>query len=189
MAIYSEKPRTSSQTHQRRSDTGFGRGSGSVARDTFHTKHSPKITPVSLDKTEEIGEIVKADIRTQRISEEGFTRYLMHWWSNKYGRPMKDPLLLSYTMEELLVEYFTHLEQAKAVDRYAQEEHDKIEDGKYDEALDWAEQEEKKEMEELARRKEQEKQKKADDEWMAEQVAKDKEQFGDDFGDDASIKF
>lgn len=113
----------------------------------------------------------------------------MHWWSKKYGRPMKDPLLLSYTMEELLVEYFTHLEQEAAIDRYAQEEHDKIEDSKYDNALDWAEQEEKKEMEALASQKEVEKQKKADEEWMAKQVAKDKEQFGDDFGDDASIKF
>lgn len=30
----------------------------------------------------------------------------MCWWSKTYKRPLKDPILLSYTFEELLYEYY-----------------------------------------------------------------------------------
>ncbi len=31
--------------------------------------------------------------------------FLVRWWGKQYNRPHKDPLLLSYTLEELLVEF------------------------------------------------------------------------------------
>lgn len=36
-------------------------------------------------------------------------RTVKFWWCKKYGRPLKDPLLESYTLEELWLEYFTWL--------------------------------------------------------------------------------
>lgn len=34
------------------------------------------------------------------------TDWLQVWWCKKFNRPMKDPLLQSYTLEEIQVEYF-----------------------------------------------------------------------------------
>ena len=39
-------------------------------------------------------------------NEEDLARYLKIWWCNYYKRPSKDPLLLEYTFEELLLEFF-----------------------------------------------------------------------------------
>lgn len=39
---------------------------------------------------------------------ETHPHWLKHWWSDFYKRPMKDPLLLEYTPEELMVEYLQH---------------------------------------------------------------------------------
>jgi len=43
----------------------------------------------------------------------------MCWWSQTYKRPLKDPVLLSYTFEELLFEYYDKIireEEEKAQD-------------------------------------------------------------------------
>lgn len=37
---------------------------------------------------------------------------MQRWWCKKFNRPRKDPLLLSYTYEELMVEYFEDLIEA-----------------------------------------------------------------------------
>lgn len=39
-------------------------------------------------------------------SEEEFVGFLCRWWCGKYNRPYKDPLLLSYTVEELFLEFY-----------------------------------------------------------------------------------
>lgn len=39
---------------------------------------------------------------------DSFTRELRLWWCLKYNRPFKDPLLQSYTLDELLYEYLTY---------------------------------------------------------------------------------
>lgn len=41
-------------------------------------------------------------------SNRDLVRALKVWWCTKYNRPFKDPLLLSYTLEELFYEYMTH---------------------------------------------------------------------------------
>lgn len=38
-------------------------------------------------------------------TEADLERYLTSWWCIRYNRPYKDPLLLSYSLEELIVEY------------------------------------------------------------------------------------
>lgn len=39
---------------------------------------------------------------------ETFSRFLKIWWCRKYNRPFKDPLLTSYTMNELIYEFLRH---------------------------------------------------------------------------------
>lgn len=38
-------------------------------------------------------------------TEEALMRALKRWWCQRYGRPLKDPLLESYTAPELVYEY------------------------------------------------------------------------------------
>lgn len=40
-------------------------------------------------------------------SEEALTRQLRLWWCIKYSRPFKDPLLDTYSLDELALEYLT----------------------------------------------------------------------------------
>jgi hypothetical protein len=124
----------------------------------------------------------------------GMLLFLQSWWSRIYNRPLKDPILQTYTLEELLYEYFNHIEReeyAKEIQEEAEETKDQT---KYDDAAKWAEEEEKREQEQ-----EQEKQtvKEAqegnltqdDVRWMEEQLAKEKEVRGDSFGENISEEF
>ena len=38
-------------------------------------------------------------------SVEALLRFLRFWWCKSYNRPLKDPLLMSYTADELIYEY------------------------------------------------------------------------------------
>lgn len=118
---------------------------------------------------------------------------MQSWWSRVYNRPLKDPLLLSYTLEELLYEFYDRIEREKAQEERTSSENDKIEEVKEKEALDWAEQEEKRELEEELRLngsklgKTQISDPTKDPEniaWMEKQLKKGKELFGDEFGED-----
>ena len=103
--------------------------------------------------------------------------FLQSWWSRTYNRPLKDPLLLEYTIDELYYEYRDRIERDEAIDERSEQEADKIEDNKVDESLKWAEEEEQKEREESER-------KASDQKWMDDQLAKHREEFGEDFGKD-----
>lgn len=118
--------------------------------------------------------------------------FLKSWWSRTYSRPLKDPLLDEYSMEELLYEFFDHIERAKAAEESTERENDKIEEEKEKEVLDWAEQEEKRELEELRRKGEAsvniDPTKDPNNiKWMEEQLKAHKEEFGEDFGEDVSL--
>lgn len=43
-------------------------------------------------------------IAAAKLTAEG----LKFWWCKKYNRPLKDPLLQTYTLEELQIEYFMY---------------------------------------------------------------------------------
>lgn len=42
-------------------------------------------------------------------SLESFRRFLEFWWCRTYTRPLKDPILSQYTLDELTYEYLRHL--------------------------------------------------------------------------------
>lgn len=104
----------------------------------------------------------------------------------------------SYTLEELLYEFYDRIERRVAEEERTNSEADKIEEDKEKGILDWAEEEEKRELEREMR----EAAAKADDEepedptkdpenvaWMEEQLKKGKETFGDSFGEDIEENF
>ena len=59
---------------------------------------------------EEVQKLAKAHhIQDPLDDTESFERFLKFWWCQKYNRPMKDPLLLTYTSEELAYEWLRYV--------------------------------------------------------------------------------
>lgn len=146
-----------------------------------------------------IQKLAASNARAPLSSEEAVLNFLKSWWSKTYNRPLKDPLLLSYTTEELLYEFYDKIERQKAAEESSEQEADKIEEAKEKQALDWAELEEKKELEELARKQATKNESSAEEpapdptkdenniKWMKEQLEHHKKIFGDDFGEDLNL--
>jgi hypothetical protein len=120
--------------------------------------------------------------RSELDSESKQLLFLQSWWSRTYNRPLKDPLLLEYTTDELYYEYRDRIERDEAIEERSEQEADKIEDNKVDESLKWAEEEERKERENAEK-------KASDQKWMDDQLTKYKEEFGEDFGNDIAGDF
>ena len=59
-----------------------------------------------LTVVECIRAIAAYNARADLTTERQMTLFLKSWWSNLYNRPLKDPLLESYTLEELLYEFY-----------------------------------------------------------------------------------
>jgi response regulator of citrate/malate metabolism len=110
----------------------------------------------------------------------------MSWWSRTYNRPLKDPILQSYTLEELYYEYRDKIERELASKETSEQEDDKIEQEKIDNALAWAEAEEEKERQQMSQNQGVSEE---DMKWMKTQMEKAKEQFGEDFGEDIDEEF
>lgn len=111
----------------------------------------------------------------------------MSWWCEYYKRPMKDPLLLDYTLEELAYEYYNHIERRKADSEAIQAENDKIEEAKEADAAKWADEMEEEEVDvpvKLDPRDDP-----VNKAWMEEQMKLHKEKHGEDFGDNLSLDF
>lgn len=114
-------------------------------------------------------------------------------------------MLQTYTFEELLYEFYDQKEREDYRQQNSKENSDKIEADRLQESLDWAEQEELRELEEYkaqqAKKQNQSedtyKPTAEDEAWMEkvmkeEQdriISKGKEQFGDDFGEDMTGSF
>lgn len=113
----------------------------------------------------------------------------MAWWSDKYRRPLKDPILSSYTTEELAYEYYLHSERTKAQQERVDALNDKIEEAKAQEAEDWADQMEAEEADEKPVKYSNPLDDPKNQKWMQEEMERDKEQFGSEFGDDFDIDF
>jgi len=101
---------------------------------------------------------------------------------------MKDPLLLTYTFEELMYEFNSVREEEKAILERAEQEGDKIEEAKEKATLDWVAQ---MEAEDAAAEAAAEDPSKSENnaKWMEEQLALDKATFGEDFGEDLNLSF
>lgn len=99
-------------------------------------------------------------------------------------------MLLSYTLEELLYEYYDRIERELAQKERLELENDKIEDDKLQADLDWAEKEELKEMQKDLATSKQDPTKDPDNvRWMEEQLKAAKAQFGESFGEDVDDNF
>jgi len=122
--------------------------------------------------------------------------FLQSWWSRTYNRPLKDPVLLSYTLEELIYEFYDRIERTTAEKEQFESEADRIEEEKEQAVLDWAEQEERKEIEALKAKSAVHSQATADPtkdpaniKWMQEQIEAAKKVHGDTFGEDIEEDF
>lgn len=152
-------------------------------------QEAPGAKPREPNVIECIRAIAAYNARADLKSEYQLTLFLKSWWSNLYNRPLKDPLLESYTFEELLYEFYDKIERQKAAEERAIKEADKMEEVKEKEVLDWAEQEEKKELEELQKAAANPAQDPENVKWMNEQLNKYKEIYGDSFGEDIDESF
>ncbi len=124
--------------------------------------------------------------------------YLKHWWSTTFNRPLKDPILLSYTTEELLYEYYERIERQLAEQVQAEQETDKIDNKKIQDTLDWAEKEEQAELNQLNKKQGNKEFTKeyldpmddpANKEWVEKQLEDAKKLYGEDFGEDIDTDF
>jgi hypothetical protein len=131
---------------------------------------------------EAIDILTKKAAREDLNTESSQSRFLCYWWSKTYGKPLKDPLLQEYTLEELYYEYRLRVEYDEAASEKATEETDKIEEQKYDDALAWAEAEEAKETEDKVTDKSTIT--KEDKAWMDKEMELAKELYGESFGED-----
>lgn len=144
-----------------------------------------------------IKKIASENARAELDTEEQLLLFLKSWWSRTYNRPLKDPVLLSYTLEELLYEFYDRIERTKAEQERLEQEDVKIEEEKDKANEDWAER-----MERLEREAEMRKQAKQSEEpiqdptkdpanvaWMEQQIQAGKEAFGETFGEDIDENF
>lgn len=133
---------------------------------------------------EQIQELARSDSRLDG-GEKHNRLFLSQWWSQKYNRPLKDPLLLSYTLEELAYEYYLFQETQLTIQDKLETESDKIEEAKDQEAQEWAD---KMEAEDESAPPDPTLDP-ANAEWMQQEIEKNKVELGEDFGDDLSIGF
>lgn len=150
-----------------------------------------------LSTVDAIRQIAARNARAELNTDEQLTLFLKSWWSKTYNRPLKDPLLLSYTLEDLLYEFYDKVERRLAEEERNEEGEINQEIAKEQADLDWAE---KMEQEELAQMKAKaakaEEAKKVDPtkdpdnvKWMEEQIKIAKEHFGESFGEDIDASF
>lgn len=154
---------------------------------------TPDPSAAELTVVECIRLITAYNARADLTTEHQMTLFLKSWWSTTYNRPLKDPLLESYTLEELLYEFYDKMERQKAAEERTAKDADKMEEAKEKEVLDWAEQEEKKELEEMRKMADKSNADPTKDpenvKWMKEQLEKAKQAFGDSFGEDIEEEF
>ena len=125
--------------------------------------------------------------------------FLKSWWSRFYNRPLLDPLLESYSLEQLLYEFYDKVERKLAADELEKDIEIFKEEKKEQADLDWAEKMEQEElaaMKAKAEAKAQEPPKEQDPtkdpenvKWMEEQMKLAKQQFGESFGEDIEENF
>lgn len=157
-------------------------------------------TPKSADGltvAEAIRELAARNARAELNDEVQLKLFLQSWWSKVYNRPLKDPLLQTYTLEELLYEFYDKIERRTAEIERNEANEANQETAKEKADHDWAEKMEREELEQLkAEASTEEAARKQDPvkdpdniKWMEEQMRLAKAQFGESFGEDIEEKF
>lgn len=153
-----------------------------------------------LSIAESIKALAAFNARANLADEKQLTLFLQSWWSRTYNRPLKDPLLQTYTLEELLYEFYDRIERHAAEQERVNSENDKIEEEKEKADLDWAELEEKRELEAMkaqaagipqapSQPSTDPAKDPANIAWMEEQMRKAKAIYGENFGEDIDEDF
>jgi hypothetical protein len=160
----------------------YKKRSGSIAENIVKDRQRKieELKESTLDIVSAIKQIAYNHAREPLNTEKNLLRWLRTWWCSTYNRPLKDPILKEYTIEELLYEFYIRIERQK-VDEERKEEADKIEEDTIkQEDVDWAEQMEKEDMLEQERRMKQKE--------IEEEIRRRKEE-DEEFGDDIDIGF
>lgn len=149
-----------------------------------------------LSVVDAIKKLAAYNARADLDTDHQLLLFLKSWWSRTYNRPLKDPILMSYSVEELLYEFYDRIERNKAQEEQLEQESVKIEENKDKAAEDWAERMEREEMEAELREQAKQSEEASDPtqnpenvKWMQEQIEKAKEIYGNDFGDDIDDGF
>src|ERR1051325_2633480 len=139
--------------------------------------------PSDISIVDSIRLVAAKNARAELTDDKQLLLFLQSWWSRTYNRPLKDPVLLSYTLEELLYEFYDKIERRKAEEERIHSENDKIEEEKeLDARKSKAAAQEKKPDSDPTKDP-------ANVAWMEEQLAKGKQIFGESFGEDISEEF
>ena len=150
-----------------------------------------------LSVVESIKKIASFNARAELHNEEQLLLFLQSWWSRTYNRPLKDPLLLSYTIEELLYEFYDRIERSKAEQERLEQEDVKIEEDKDKVNEDWAEKMERQELEAEMRKSGAKSSEPIPDPtkdpanvaWMEKIIEEGKATYGETFGEDIEDGF
>jgi hypothetical protein len=152
-----------------------------------------------LELAESIKKIAAQNARASLTDDTQLLLYMRSWWSKTYNRPLKDPLLEMYTLEDLLYEFYDKVERNLAEQERMKGQEIAEEELKEKDVLDWAEREEQKELEAIAvsTKKAPESTPPITDptkdpaniKWMEEQMRLAKAELGDDFGNDLELNF
>jgi len=146
---------------------------------------------------DQIHKLAAYNARADLDTDEKLLLFLQSWWSRTYNRPLKDPILLSYTLEELLYEFYDRIERSKAEDERIEQDSVKIEEDKSKSDEDWAEKMEREEREAALRGEAKKSEEPLKDPtkdpvniaWMEEQIQKGKEEYGESFGENIDEGF
>ena len=160
-------------------------------------KEDGKDSGSELSIVDAVKKIAAYNARAELHTEEQLLLFLQSWWSRTYNRPLKDPLLQTYTLEELLYEFYDRIERAKAEDERLEQEDVKIEEEKDKANEDWAEKMEREELEAEMRAAGAKSSEPAKDPtkdpanvaWMEKQIQEAKAVYGEDFGEDIEDDF
>jgi hypothetical protein len=159
--------------------------------------------PISgLAIAESIRKIAAGNARAPIDNEEQLTLFLKSWWSRTYNRPLLDPLLQTYTLDQLLYEYYDRIERHAAEQEAVSNEETKKEEDRDKEAQDWADKMEQEELSAAAAAAQGTQPANAEVQpagdptkdpanvkWMEEQIQMHKQQFGPTFGEDIQEDF
>jgi hypothetical protein len=150
-----------------------------------------------LSIVESIKKIAAYNARAELDTEEQLLLFLQSWWSRTYNRPLKDPILQSYTIEELLYEFYDRIERTKAEEERLEQVDVKIEEEKDKRNEDWAEKMEREELEAEMRKSGAKSSEPIPDPtkdpanvaWMEKQIEEAKQVYGETFGEDIEDSF
>lgn len=160
-------------------------------------EEDPEDSGPGFSTVDSIKAIATYNARAELDTEEQLLLFLQSWWSRTYNRPLKDPLLLTYTIEELLYEFYDRIERSKAEQERLEQEDVKMEEDKDKGNEDWAEKMEREERDAEMRSSGAKSSEPIPDPtkdpanvaWMEKQVEEAKTVYGETFGDDIEDNF